>query len=153
MASEFLRIPLLHCWPRNSGEFRYETTQSHQLGSSRHRDRRHGHRAELVPLRSKILLRAHETVPGDELARVGRQNKVGSFQRRTLQSCYKNGLMLGLIWGVFTWLRSFIRSRHDLGLEIVALRQQLMVLKRRTKRTAFSGSCCAECGRNGPILF
>ena len=42
--------------------------------------------------------------------------------------------MLGLICGVFTWLGSFIRSRHDLGLEIVALRQQLMVLKRRTKR-------------------
>ena len=65
---------------------------------------------------------------------VGRQNTVGSSQRRTLQSCYKNGLMLGLIWSVFTWLRSFIRSRHDLGLEIVALRQQLMVLKRQTKR-------------------
>src|ERR1700722_8862859 len=42
--------------------------------------------------------------------------------------------MLGLIWGALTWLRSFIRSRHDLGLEIVALRQQLMVLKRQTKR-------------------
>ena len=42
--------------------------------------------------------------------------------------------MLALIWGVFIWLRSYIRSRHDLGLEIVALRQQLMVLKRRTKR-------------------
>jgi putative transposase len=35
---------------------------------------------------------------------------------------------------LFTWLRSFIRSRHDLGLEVVALRQQLIVLKRRTKR-------------------
>ena len=35
---------------------------------------------------------------------------------------------------LFTWLRSFVRSRHDLGLEIVALRQQLIVLKRRTKR-------------------
>ena len=42
--------------------------------------------------------------------------------------------MLALIWGVFTWLRSFIRSRHDLGLEIVALRQQLTVLKRPAKR-------------------
>src|ERR1700733_14636498 len=42
--------------------------------------------------------------------------------------------MLALMWGVFAWLRSFIRSRHDLGLEIVALRQQLVVLKRRTKR-------------------
>src|SRR5580704_16369481 len=42
--------------------------------------------------------------------------------------------MIALIWGGFIWLRSFIRSRHDLGLEIVALRQQLVVLKRRTKR-------------------
>jgi putative transposase len=42
--------------------------------------------------------------------------------------------MLWLTFGLFTWLRSFIRSRHDLGLEIVALRQQLVVLKRRTKR-------------------
>ena len=42
--------------------------------------------------------------------------------------------MLALIWGVLTGLGSFFRSRHDLGLEIVALRQQLIVLKRRTKR-------------------
>jgi hypothetical protein len=42
--------------------------------------------------------------------------------------------MLGVIWSVFTWLRSFIRTRHDLGLEIAALRQQLKVLKRRNKR-------------------
>jgi hypothetical protein len=32
--------------------------------------------------------------------------------------------MLGLIWGVFTWLRSFSRSRYDLGREIVALSQR-----------------------------
>jgi hypothetical protein len=42
--------------------------------------------------------------------------------------------MLGLIWSLFTWLGSFLRPHHDLGLEIVALRQQLIVLKRRTKR-------------------
>src|SRR6202043_1650202 len=42
--------------------------------------------------------------------------------------------MLWLITAVFTWLQSFVRSRHDLGLEIVALRHQLIVLKRRTKR-------------------
>jgi hypothetical protein len=42
--------------------------------------------------------------------------------------------MLWLMLALFTWLRSFVRSRHDLGLEIVALRQQLIVLKRRTKR-------------------
>jgi hypothetical protein len=62
---------------------------------------------------------------------VGRQNKVGSFQRRTLQSCYKNRLMLGLTWGVFIWVRSFIRLVMTWDL---ALRQQLMVLKRQTKR-------------------
>jgi putative transposase len=42
--------------------------------------------------------------------------------------------MLWLTLAFFTWLRSFIRSRHELGLEIVALRQQVIVLKRRTKR-------------------
>jgi hypothetical protein len=42
--------------------------------------------------------------------------------------------MLRLIWAGFIWLRSFIRSRHELGLQIIALRQQLVVLKRRTKR-------------------
>jgi len=42
--------------------------------------------------------------------------------------------MFRLIWAGFIWLRSFIRSRHELGLEIVALRQQLVVLKRRTRR-------------------
>jgi putative transposase len=42
--------------------------------------------------------------------------------------------MLRLIWSVLIWLRGFIQSRHDLGLEIVALRQQLVVLKPRTGR-------------------
>jgi putative transposase len=42
--------------------------------------------------------------------------------------------MLWLITAVFTCLQGFVRSRHDLGLEIVALRHQLVVLKRRTKR-------------------
>jgi len=42
--------------------------------------------------------------------------------------------MVWLILVLFTWLRSCVRSRSDLGLEIVALRQQLIVLKRGTKR-------------------
>jgi hypothetical protein len=42
--------------------------------------------------------------------------------------------MLGVIWSLFMWLGSFFRSHHDLGLEIVALRQQLIVLKRRKMR-------------------
>ena len=48
--------------------------------------------------------------------------------------------MLWLMLALFTWLGSFVRSRHDLGLEIVALRQQLIVLKRRTKRTGLCHS-------------
>jgi hypothetical protein len=67
--------------------------------------------------------------------------------------------MLALIWGVFAWLRSFIRSRHDLGLEIVALRQQLIVLKPGQSGptcavpTDCFGFCCAERGRSGQVLF
>src|SRR5437868_6476985 len=34
----------------------------------------------------------------------------------------------------FSYLRSFLRSRHDLGLELLALRQQLAVLKRKHPR-------------------
>ena len=61
--------------------------------------------------------------------------------------------MLALIWGAFAWVRSFIRSRHDLGLEFVALRQQLIVLKRRcVVPTDCSGLYCAERGRYGRVL-
>jgi len=42
--------------------------------------------------------------------------------------------MLWLISSVFTWLGGFFRSRHDLGLEIIALRHQLAVLTLSTKR-------------------
>src|ERR1700687_5032973 len=48
--------------------------------------------------------------------------------------------MLWLITALFTWLQSFVRSRHNLGLEIVALRHQLVVLKRRTKRAPLQRS-------------
>jgi putative transposase len=37
---------------------------------------------------------------------------------------------LSYVW----WFASFFRSRHDLGLELVALRQQLNVLKRKNPR-------------------
>ena len=35
---------------------------------------------------------------------------------------------------LFAYLRAFLRTRHDLGLEILALRQQVAVLKRRHPR-------------------
>jgi len=39
--------------------------------------------------------------------------------------------MTKLTSAFLTYISSFLRSRHDLGLEILALRQQLAVLKRR----------------------
>jgi putative transposase len=42
--------------------------------------------------------------------------------------------MLWFLTAIFQWLASFIQSRHDLGLEIIALRHQVSVLKRRNKR-------------------
>src|ERR1700680_427914 len=60
--------------------------------------------------------------------------------------------MLWLITAVFTWLQSFVRSRHDLGLEIVALRHQLVVLKRRTKRARLQRSDRAVLDSVTPLL-
>ena len=46
--------------------------------------------------------------------------------------------MLRLPMSFFCWLAAFIRSRHDLGLELVALRQQLGMLKRKNPRPRLS---------------
>src|ERR1019366_6639137 len=42
--------------------------------------------------------------------------------------------MIHLTFMTLAYLFSFVRSRHDLGMEILALRQQLAVLKRRHPR-------------------
>ena len=42
--------------------------------------------------------------------------------------------MIRLVLTLFWWLAAFFRSRHDLGLELVALRQQVGVLKRKNPR-------------------
>ena len=42
--------------------------------------------------------------------------------------------MLRLLLSFFWWFAAFIRSRHGLGLEFVALSQQLGVLKRKNPR-------------------
>lgn len=42
--------------------------------------------------------------------------------------------MIRLILSFFGWFGTFFRSRHDLGLELVALRQQVSVLKRKNPR-------------------
>ena len=63
----------------------------------------------------------------DPLPILGRQNTVREISAALppiffiSTDFYKHGL-LGLIWGVFAWLRSFRRIHNDLRLEIVALR-------------------------------
>ena len=46
--------------------------------------------------------------------------------------------MLRLPLSFFWWLAAFIRSRHEVALELVALRQQLIVLKRKNPRPRLS---------------
>src|SRR6266568_9122468 len=43
-------------------------------------------------------------------------------------------VMLAILWIVLTYPFSFLRPQHDLALEVLALRHQLMVLKRQTSR-------------------
>ena len=42
--------------------------------------------------------------------------------------------MLAILWIVLTYPFSFFRPRHDLALEVLALRHQLMVFKRQTRQ-------------------
>src|SRR2546422_4929115 len=48
--------------------------------------------------------------------------------------CYKSGSMIPFFIGFLTCLSAFFRSRCNLGLEILALRQQLGILKRKIPR-------------------
>ncbi len=48
--------------------------------------------------------------------------------------------MLATLWIVLTYPLSFFRSRHDLAIEVLALRHQLMVLKRQSRRPKFRRS-------------
>jgi len=46
--------------------------------------------------------------------------------------------MLRLLFSSLWWWASLFRSRHDLALEIIALRQQVVVLKRKNPRPRLS---------------
>lgn len=48
--------------------------------------------------------------------------------------CYKHQSMISLVAGFLAYLRAFFRSRNNLALEILALRQQLGVLERKRPR-------------------
>jgi hypothetical protein len=43
-------------------------------------------------------------------------------------------VMVGLVVSAIAYMRAYIISRHQLGLEAAALRQQLVVLKRKQPR-------------------
>jgi hypothetical protein len=55
-------------------------------------------------------------------------------ERQDGSLCYKSGPMIPSFGGFLTCLSAFFRSRCNLGLEILALRQQLGVLKRKHPR-------------------
>jgi len=63
--------------------------------------------------------------------------------------------MLELPAPFFSWLCAFVRSRNDLGLEILALRQQVAVLKRKRPRPRLNDSdrlfWIAFCGVSDPV--
>ena len=46
--------------------------------------------------------------------------------------------MFKLVWSVFEWFAVFLRSRNSFGLEIVALRRHVNVLKRKHPRSRLS---------------
>jgi hypothetical protein len=46
--------------------------------------------------------------------------------------------MIRFLLAFLSWFGVFFRSRHDLGLELVALRQQVGVLKRKNPRPRLS---------------
>src|SRR2546425_1928776 len=48
--------------------------------------------------------------------------------------CYRSGSMIPFFIGFLTCLSAFFRTRCNLGLEILALRQQLGILKRKIPR-------------------
>ena len=63
-------------------------------------------------------------------------------------------VMLAILWIVLTYPFSFVGSRHDLALEVLALRHQLMVLNRQTGRPKLGRSdrSNGQTIRSGPFL-
>jgi hypothetical protein len=60
--------------------------------------------------------------------------------------------MLHLRYALLATARSSLKPQRELALQNLALRQQLAILKRKTKRpklTAHCGSRSAVCGRTG----
>ncbi len=54
-------------------------------------------------------------------------------------------VMLPILWIVLRYPFSFFRPRHNLALEVLALRHQLMVLKRPAGRPKLGRSAISGC--------
>jgi len=55
-------------------------------------------------------------------------------RRRDVTPCYKREFVLAFILSILAAARVFLRARSDTALEILALRQQVAVLKRKRTR-------------------
>jgi hypothetical protein len=76
-------------------------------------------------MRDLVILCVVRTPSGSKFAtRCGHRNAL----------CYKSGPMISFFIDFLTCLSALVRSRYNLGLEILALRQQLGVLKRKRPR-------------------
>ena len=55
-------------------------------------------------------------------------------EQSSVTSCYNREFMLQFLFAVLVAFRVFVRSRADIALEVLALRQQVAVLKRKRPR-------------------
>ncbi len=62
---------------------------------------------------------------------VRQQIQAADADAGTDPQCYKSGSMIPSFIGVLTFLNAFFHSLYSLGLEILALRQQLGALNRK----------------------
>jgi hypothetical protein len=71
--------------------------------------------------------------------RADSQNQRLAGGRLLVESVVQTVSMTRFFMTFFSWFGVFFRSRNDLGLELIALRHQLAVLKRKNPRPRFNG--------------
>ena len=77
-------------------------------------------------------------VPSENTKRVLPKTPVGLNRNDNVTGCYNGGFMLDLLLAVLAAGRVFFRGRTDTALEVLALRQQVAVLKRKHPRPALN---------------
>src|SRR5262245_54008976 len=89
--------------------------------------------------------------------RVSRWNGPAAFVTR----CFKGGVVINFFLALLSGLRVFFRSRANTALEVIALRQQVAVLKRKRPRPPLNSSdrlfwitlCRLWCGWKNVLLI